>query len=269
MRQQILLALSRIRARWANSMATVNPAPILVLGNQKTGTTVIAALLAHATSQSVTLDTPGIFEPNLSRLVEGTVPFNKFVQRNALDFSRDIVKEPNFTFFYEQLKQQFPRARFIFVQRDPRDNIRSILNRLGIPGHLARMDRTVAMQIPEAWRSTLTGQLLGHAGKNYVEVLAHRWNHCTDTYLKAEEPIALVQYEHFVHNKITAIVQLAKALGLSARPELIRNQLNVQYQHKGDNNANWSTFFGAENLSAIESICGEKMQLFGYKRQTP
>ena len=116
------------------------PAPIIVLGHQKTGTSVIAALLGEATGKSVTIDM--FHHNNKIRPFFREDIFNKklslrdFIQANALYFSTDIIKEPDLTFHYEALLNYFPKAKFVFVIRDPRDNIRSILNRLKISGNL-------------------------------------------------------------------------------------------------------------------------------------
>ena len=58
------------------------------------------------------------------------VPLDALVQRYRLAFSRPVVKEPNLTFLYDELVRRFPQARVGLIIRDPRDNIRSLLERL-------------------------------------------------------------------------------------------------------------------------------------------
>jgi hypothetical protein len=114
-----------------NVVTRVNPRPIFVLGNQKSGTTAIAALFARLSGQTVTLDLfREVWWPTYQGIPSGDVSFDAFVARNRWGFSRDIVKEPNLTLFPDALAERFPEARTIFVVRDPRDNIRSLLNRL-------------------------------------------------------------------------------------------------------------------------------------------
>ncbi|NEP45581.1 MAG: hypothetical protein F6K35_42755, partial [Okeania sp. SIO2H7] len=120
--------------------AKINPQPILVLGNQKSGTSAIAALLAEMTDLSVTIDLrKEIPNPTYDKIIKGELTFSEFVQLNKLDFSRDIVKEPNLTLLDRELAEYFPNSDFVFVIRDPRDNIRSILNRLQLPGNLTKL----------------------------------------------------------------------------------------------------------------------------------
>lgn len=71
--------------------ARVNPSPIIVLGNQESGTSTIAVLLAKATRASVTLDFPCW---SYREAYRGTELIQTFVDKNRIAFSRDIVKEP-------------------------------------------------------------------------------------------------------------------------------------------------------------------------------
>ncbi|RME38856.1 MAG: hypothetical protein D6788_06610, partial [Planctomycetota bacterium] len=120
-----------VRRRFARP----HPAPVIVLGNQKSGTTVIAALLAESAGCAVTLDIFFRFRrPVLARLLTGRDSLDRFIRRHPYWFSHPIIKEPSLTFFHDDLRRLFPSARFVFIVRDPRDNIRSILNRLRLPG---------------------------------------------------------------------------------------------------------------------------------------
>jgi len=235
------------------------------LGNQKSGTTAIAALLAMSTLKAATLDIRGIYEPVQTMLHSGKLSFMQFVRRNKAAFSRTIIKEPNLTFLYSKLKAHFPQAHYVIIVRDPRDNIRSVLNRLNINGTkpVLRSEEMAALS-PE-WQLMLNGQWLGLTGDTYIEQLAARWNLAADTYLQHRNEILLVRYEDFVKEKANTVYQLATNLNLPRLAD-ISDKVDTQYQPRGQHCVRWYDFFGADNLRRIERICGSQMEHFGYSR---
>jgi hypothetical protein len=247
----------------------VNPNPVLILGNQKTGTSAIAKLLALATGLSVTIDLPRMIRdarPNM-HVTELSLP--NLIAQNKREFSRDIVKEPALTFIYKQLVQGFPQSPIIFVTRDPRDNIRSILDRVSLPGNASQLCESDLQSVEAAWRFyTLDGHWLGHAELPYIDRLAARWNLAADIYLQHPDSMVLVRYEDFVSDKAGTIARLAESIGKPVVSD-ITAQVNVQYQRQGRNRgANWHDFFGTENLARIEDLCDSRMRSFGYQRST-
>ncbi len=245
----------------------INPAPIIILGNKKSGTTAIAKLLGKATGKTVTSDVVfRIREKNFKeRLYSRTVSFHDFIRKNRFYFSSDIIKDPNFTFFYDEILECFPEKKFIFIVRDPRDNIRSILNRLSIPGNLEVLDNCYIRSISQKdWKWTIEGRMPSVLGNTYIEKLANRWNLAVDTYIKNKDNIVLIRYEDFCKDKVGAIAQLARKVELEPIYD-ISSQVDVQYQPRGNRNICWLDFFGADNLHRIENICKDKMKLFGYK----
>ena len=254
-----------VRAYQART-ARVNPAPVFVLGNQKSGTSAIAALLGRAVGRSVTID---IFfryrERFQERILRGEIGFADFVQRARVCFSTDIVKEPSLTFFYDELKALFTEARFVLVLRDPRDNIRSILNRLCLPGDLPELQahHHESLRDKPGWALLMDGTVLGYGCGTYIERLAKRWNRAADVYAPGEGMV-LLRYEDFVRDKAGSIAHLAGAVRLDPVHDLGR-YVDVAYQPRGENRASWRDFYGPENLTRIESICGERMKRFGYE----
>ena len=245
-------------------VARVNRSPILILGNQKSGTTAIAALLAELTGLSATLDLwRESREPLLDRVWSGEVPFTQFVRANKLDFSRKIIKEASLTPFYDRLVRHFPSARFVFIVRDPRDNIRSILNRLSIPGSLKQVTREDMGSITRAWSLVLDGRWLGIDGDNYIEMLAGRWDFFVEILIRNRDRFYLVRYEDFVEDKKSVMGAVADALGLRGRYD-ISEKVDFQFQPAGDRKVKWIDFFGEDNLSRINRICAEKMEALGY-----
>ncbi len=242
----------------------INDRPIIVLGNQKSGTTVIAALLAQLTGTSLTLDLRRENNrPVYPYLKSGCEDFEEFINRNRIEFSKDIIKEPNLTTLYKELAASFPHGRFVYVLREPRDNIRSILNRLELPGDLSSLTDKQWKSMPLRWRYAVDCRYMGFEEENYVEMLARRWNCLADVYLQNAENFVLCTYEDFLKDKLGEIKRLAEKLGLSGTND-ISDKVDVQYEPKGDRSVSWTIFFGEENLFRIENICRERMEALGY-----
>jgi hypothetical protein len=244
--------------------AQINPEPIFVLGNQKSGTSAIAALLGEMTGLSVAIDLKKeIFNPTYHQIIKGELTFSKFVESHKLDFSRCIVKEPNLTLLEQNLSEYFPNSQLVFVIRDPRDNIRSILNRLQLPGNLSKLEAEDWEKINQSWKLIVDNSWLGLSGENYIEMLAARWNFTSNVFLKNEQKMKLIRYEDFLKDKKGEITRLAKGLKLNPSKD-ISDKVDIQFQGRGNREVKWQEFFGPDNLSRIEVICGEKMKLLSY-----
>jgi len=250
--------------QFENVGAKVNARPIFILGNQKSGTTAIAALLARMTGLSVALDLrKEVHRPIIENVKKGDISFESFVKRNKLDFSRELIKSTDLTFLFEELRNYFPEAECIFIIRDPRANIRSILDRLNISGNQNKLSNEQWATVPPAWRQVLNGKWLNLKGENYIEMVAARWNFFADVYLKRSAVFKISRYEDFLKNKIGEIQRVAQSLGLEIKND-ISEYLDIEYQPKGKNkDANWQIFFG-NNFARINKICGGRMRLFDY-----
>lgn len=246
-------------------VARPNPAPIFILGHQKSGTSAVAGLLGELTGCSVTIDLLNEDRwPTYAKVACGEMPFERFVRRNRLDLSREIVKEPNLTFFYPHLAERFPDARFAMVVRDPRTNAKSVLDRLGLPGDRDSIPKAQVRALRRGWNLMFDPSWLGLEPGNYVELLAHRWNLCADVYLDRPEAMRLVRYEDFRAAKLETLESLATDLGLERRHD-IRARLDRQFQPAGNRAVSVEQFFGADNLARIENACKERMRRLGYE----
>lgn len=255
---------------YLNRTARIHSEPVIILGNPKAGTTVIAALLSQATGKEVIIDPLYQIKNSVDfriNLHKKQVRFKNFIQKHKYYFSQEIIKDPYFIFIYEEMLECFPKAKLIFISREPRDNIRSILNRLKIPGNLQVLDDYYKNKVPQqsnsAWKLILEGQLPFVPGSNYIEKLAYRWNLATDTYMTHRDNIVLIRYEDFLKNKVDSITDLAKKIGLEPIQD-ISDRVNVQYQSRGNRKVNLIEFFGKDNLDRIENICGDRMKYFDY-----
>lgn len=234
--------------------------PIIVLGNQKAGTSVITHLLADYGGLSKTVDIPESWWPTLEKLINRQISLEQFAHKNRHRFSCGVIKEPNLTFFYDELRDLFPSAQFVFVVRDPRSNIRSILDRLEIAGDLSALN---AHRIPETWKHVFDAELWGFDHSHYIDVLAERWTEAAKVYLEHDSHVHLIRFENFQNDKVGAIEDLAQRLSIPQKSD-IRHKVNIQYQPRGDRDVTWEGVFGDANLRRIETICQPAMSQFRY-----
>ncbi|HLO20079.1 MAG TPA: sulfotransferase [Sphingomicrobium sp.] len=258
-------AAARAVREFRNRTARINPHPLIFLGKGKSGTTAIAALFAQATGQSVALDIPALFIDGLRPILTGRSHLRNVIRRERIAFSNDILKQPTLTWLYPQLKERFPGARYAFILRDPRDNIRSLFNRMGIPGNLRDLSEEQRAKIDSGWRWHFEEpHLLGLTGADYIELSAERWNRAADVYLQNSSEMLLIRYEDFLADRIGSIGSLADQLGLAIVKD-IRSSLDHEFQPRGrDRGSNPGDFFGEENLAKIVEICGVRMRRLGY-----
>ncbi|MEM9219189.1 MAG: sulfotransferase [Cyanobacteria bacterium P01_F01_bin.150] len=257
----------RCRESWRRQTAQINSNPILVFGNQKAGTSAIAALLGEATGLSYTIDIFCLYTGLEEQILKGQHSFDKVLNLGKYYFSRDIIKDPGFTFLYDHLASRFPTARRVFIFRDPRQNIRSILNRLDLPGHLDTLSADQWQRIQRqfsGWYPVLDGNLAGHKGETYIETLALRCKKIIQIYLKYQTDVIPIYYEDFRQDKVGSINQLADRLGLPITQN-IDHVKDRQFQPKGNANVSLNAFFGEKNLHVIEEICRKEMLAIGYR----
>ena len=237
----------------------INNRPVYILGKEKSGTTAIARLLAVYTNKSLTSDIPPIWgEPELN-LFKQNESYSDFVQQNKQYFCSDIIKEPGLTFIFPQIKASFPYAKFIMIIRDPRDNIRSIFNRLGIDGTSVELQLD---KIPKDWQHVISNHCFDIEG-DIIERASKRWNMAVNIYLKNRNDFILVRYEDFVKDKLQSIRLLSEGFGWIQHND-ISLMLNKQFQPKGNRAISWEDFFGLKNLQKIENYCAKNMEEVGY-----
>lgn len=258
------LLVELLARRLVNPWVQVNERPVIVLGNQKSGTSAIAHLLADYGGLSKTIDIPPLWIPAGARIMKGARSFDDVVRAYRAYFASDLIKEPMMTFFAEAVLERFPQATYVFIVRDPRDNIRSLLNSRAIPGHLSELTE---QQLPSASQHRMVADpdVWGGKGENYVGVLAHRWNRAVQAYFSHAERMHLVTFEDFLEDKYGCIAGLAGRVGISKKQD-IGGRLDVQYQPRGNRSVSWRDFFGESNLARIEDVCSHYMSRLSYER---
>ncbi len=241
-------------------------APIFVLGNQKSGTSAVAALLARACGLSYDIDLGGLRVPEYEQIYAKPETLARVLrERAAIEFSKELVKEPNLTFLLPKIQALHPRSRHAFVVRDPRANIRSICNRLQIPGNQLSISPANYPEISPIWNAILYNHWVGDETRelNYIGRSAERWRKAADLYLATGSETQLIRYEDFNQGKLAAIEDLATRLGLEVKHD-VTPYLDVQYQRAGKKVTDYMAFFGADNLATIERECGPVMVPLGY-----
>jgi len=243
----------------------IKPDPLFVLGNPKSGTTVIANLLSKSTKQTLTSDIQSVIKNVSLQLDFNLISFDDFIKQHKYEFSKKIIKEPFLSFYTEELINSFPNSKIVWIVRNPYQNIRSILNRLKIPGNLQeiKFNQFIELEKTPAWKLNLQSEMLGINSVNYIEAMAHRWNYLVNLYEKNKEKIILVRYEDFVKDKKGFIDNLTHKLGFDIKQD-ISDYVNVQYQPKGNYKVDLDKFFGSRNLDLISKVCKNNMKKLGY-----
>lgn len=262
---------SRGRSEAQRRLSTVAPLPpdhnpVFILGHQKAGTSAIAGLLGQHTGLPVTIDLKQeIRDLIIPRIVEGKATIDQLIDRNRDAFAVPIVKHPNLTLIYPVVRQRFPSSKFVFVVRDPRDNFRSIFDRLGLSGTEAEIGEAEWEALPRPWRLILGEGRPGWDRSSHLDALSDRWTDMVDTYESAADTMILVRYEDFAAAKESTIGDLASQLGLPGSDD-IGDSVDRPFQRQGANrHTHFADFFSADNLSRIEKGCTPHMQRLGYQ----
>lgn len=253
--------------RWRARSATPHGAPLFLFGNQKAGGTAIAGLLASATGLRASLDLEGTTAPRFARLMRGETALDDFIRSNAFSFSAPIIKDGNLTFVAEDLMARFEVPRAIFILRNPFDNIRSILDRLALPGDLATLD-VARIRANRTWKTILSGEDLGLPADHYVATLARRWQRAAEIHEAGAAHFVPIRYEDFRAGKKAAIESLARKFALPIVHD-IAGEVERDFQRRGNRGAEVASFFGPENCARIAAICGESATRLGYESPTP
>jgi hypothetical protein len=255
--KRIRSIFNRFIINFAHPFTSVNKDAIWIFGMPKSGTTAIAALLGHMGSKSITLDTKYLWDPYLSKILSGKYDLNRHFKRYSYPFSKDIIKEPVATEFIDLLKNHYSLNKYVFIVRNPHDNIRSILNRMKIPGDLQDINLS---DVSPGWRRDLGP----NKGKDYISALANMWVRYNTQWNYVLSPkCSVIKYEDFQTDKVKAIENLCCSLDLPILNN-IDHLIHKPFQPKGDSLVDLKLFFGDENHKLISDICLEGMSYYRY-----
>lgn len=234
--------LTRMHSNYKQLNAKPNRNAIWIFGVQKSGTSAIAGLLAKRSNKSVTLDTPTLWDPFYSQMLNAELDIITHIKSNPYPFSKTIIKEPVASLFVSELDTYFNMDKYVFIYRNPHDVIRSILNRLHLPGDRKDIDLN---EINENWRVHFKD------GTNYIKSLTELW---IKVYSQEEaiddQRCIFVKYEDFLKDKIEFIDDLCEKLNLSPKNN-ITEILDYNFQPRGRSNTNLNEFFGEDNYNYI------------------
>ena len=255
--------IHRLMLKSINIFYNLSNTKLIILGNQKSGTTAIAKLISLQTGKKNLLDTPLLWQPNLSKIINQKIKLSSIIESNKYYFGRPIIKEPNLTFFYEQLRSIYPsHVKYIFIVRDPRDNIRSLLNRIKVPGNLDNIDSYFNnFSIHE--QALFDNEILPYESEHYIEKLAEKWIFAVRVYFRSTNDFHLARYEDFIKDKTSYITNLTKKIGLEPKYD-ISSKIDTQFQPKGNNELSWLEFFGKKNLQRVNLICEKYLRKLDY-----
>ncbi|PSF04854.1 sulfotransferase family protein [Marinobacter fuscus] len=263
------MALGKIKSHFMGSLPMGRgKGRVIVAGMPKSGTTAIATLLAKAANVDVCSDPFHQLDTKKKvvfrdRLFSEDLSLESLWRQHRELFRGTVVKDPNFPLLLSQLKQFLPEAQFVFIVREPKDNIRSILSRLKIPGNPSEGSR-LASEVPGTWGRVLNGTSPDMPGNDYLEKLAWRWRISAERYLENRDGVRLIRYEDFRRDKQNQINRLAEDVGLANLSD-ISALVDVQFQPKGKRPESIEEFFGKDNLGRIESIVEPFLADFGYE----
>lgn len=240
--------------------------PVVVLGNQKTGSSAIAGLLAARTGRSLAADVHGAWQMEPA-LATGALPSAAFVQRHRYYFRHAIVKENSLTLAADALLAALPRARPVFTLRHPLHNLRSILDRLGWPAEPQPIP--TLPPISHAWRAILDLRPWGVDADDQITALAERWRLTAEAALRHQTRAVWLRYEDFLADKTTAIDQLAEHLGL-VPTHPIEGLLDHAFQPRGARRAKpLDAVFPPTARAIVQQICGPLSAEIGYELVSP
>ena len=225
-----------------------NAAPLWVFGIQKAGTSVFARALAEATGRTHLLDTPVLWDTWTEEMTEQRL--GQILKRHPLTFSPEIIKEPTLTFYPDAALQNTTRKRHVLLIRDPAQNIRSHLDRMGIAGN--------AQIGPQSGIRPAYVEYFNSSGLPPAIAMAHRWlkAHAHERWF--DDAIAVLEYERFVQDPNGQISAATRHLGWTA-PHSVASVMWHQHQPAGANrNQDLETFFGTDILSEIRELTEER-----------
>jgi hypothetical protein len=239
---------------------------LVVLGHQKSGTTVIGNLISKATGLSYSNDPTYAVKVGdneiINQFYHSPSSFYSLSRSKKSFFYQQIVKDPEFTLNFELVSKLYPNADFVFIARSPHQTIRSIFNRLKLDGTLDSHHVKISEMYNgnQLWSFILNGEENDYT---VVENLARRIEKCTENYLENKDKMYLVRYEDFVKNKSESIFQIVNNLSLEQKYD-IDSFVDVQYQPKGNVETDLNNFFGNKNYHKIANLCPKTMKTFSY-----
>lgn len=238
-----------------NYLYKPNPNATLLLGLNKSGTTVTIHLIAHRAGLTFT-DDPTYKIGGFDNVLNKGRSLKSYLDENSYMFSKEIIRFPIEPRSLACAKSFFNMDKYIVTVRNPINNIKSILSRLGIGGKLEELD-TNNLNFHKDWVYMLTRK------ENYIASLAQCWVDAYDQDLIFDENKSIIfKYEDFMSDKIGYITKKVIELGYEPKND-IQSLIDIQFQPKGTGKAN-NDFFSKKNLEIVKNMTGNLASKFGY-----
>lgn len=228
---------------------------VLVVGLERSGTTVIAKLLAKQTGLSLLNDPRDSWYIYPLVRVIGIRGFTYSIVRRIYKYN--IVKVPGFASILFSLRRiHILPFKVVYVVRDPRDSYAAIKERLSID--------LSGLYLNIEW--------LGRSGKVPEENIAYRWKEYLNCALKYQgkypNDIMFIRYEDFLVNKAEYIRRISEYIGSPIISELTELDLNMQVNKGWSDTIKGSTRYLSDlterEISVIEGITYKEMKRFNY-----
>ncbi|GAB5564463.1 MAG: hypothetical protein Wins2KO_15260 [Winogradskyella sp.] len=228
---------------------------VLIVGCERSGTTVISKLLSTASNSSFLNDPKDSWYIYPLVNIVGVRGFTLSLISRLWRY--DIVKVPGFATILNELRRvHFRRYKVIYVVRDPRDNIAAIKERL---------------------KKDLNGlylnvHFLQKSGSSITENILLRWlsylRKAREYEKKYPNDIIFVKYEDFLKDKIGTVKLIAEFCNLKFKEELIEEikdeQINKFWSSQIKGAKRYLTELNTEEIDYINKIAENEIREFNY-----
>ncbi|MBZ9652113.1 sulfotransferase family protein [Psychroflexus montanilacus] len=228
---------------------------ILIVGCERSGTTVIAKLLSKSTGLKLLND------PKESWYI---YPLVKTIGLKGMPLSfilklwkHPIVKVPGFATILTHLRKiQINQFKVIYLVRDPRDNYAAIKERLNedLNGLYININ------------------FLNLKGKSQCENVSLRWNSYLNSAMRYNDlygDVLFVKYEDFLENKLNVLDNISKFCGVKFTSSKIINELDKQSNKSWSKNIKGKDRYlndlTPDEIEVVTRISKENMNIFNYR----
>ncbi|MGH2701382.1 MAG: sulfotransferase family protein, partial [Actinomycetota bacterium] len=212
--------------------------PVFVIGAPRSGTSLLFAILrsssrlahwpgeAHEVWEAYYHPALRGWESNLLTASDLTEKAADYIRRQFLLIAgsrhRLIDKTPRNALRFGFLEALFPDARYVYLRRDGRDNVNSLINAWRTPHYRTYRlpePHSIAMVDPAWWKFVLYPGWRPDSGGPLEVVCAKQWAVCNDHALAAakeidEERWVEIRYEDLVDRPVSEIGRVMEALEL-------------------------------------------------------
>ncbi len=226
---------------------------VLVLGHQKSGTTLIGAAVAESLGLPFVNDLYTDIGDSMRRARADWSADAIWKEEKTLVRGGMVLKEPNLVWDIPgAMRVLGPFDKVICVKRDPVATIQSIIGRLGVTGRDLMLEKRAFHSLPLAWQTILDGAGVdAEFSGGHIERLALRVRAASRCISRTETSSVrfCVSYERFLQEPQAEL----ERCGINVKGPI--RALDVQHQPSGRNRSERSTL-GPAASALIRSIDG-------------